>query len=114
MNSDAIDPMIIYGQGCCSECGMPLVVVDMETCFMELSDSGSPISESTMIKTEGVCRGCGKRIPVLRDGLNYRPDTPYGRFELAYKQWEYEQNLKARMDALKPTKDNPFCLNLKG
>lgn len=114
IQEDAIDPMVIYGQGCCSLCGGPLTVVDMETCFMQLSDSGSPISEDTMVKTQAVCRNCGNRIPVLRDGLKYRPDSEYSRYEMWFKQKEYERQLKLRMDSLKPTKENPFCLNLEG
>lgn len=105
-------PMIFYGRGQCTDCGGPLVVVDMETSFIELSTSGSPISENTMISCEAVCRHCGKRIPMVRYGLEYIPYNEYTRSILEYNQMIRERAVKKRMEEAKPTEDNPFCINV--
>ena len=89
------DPMILFGPGQCIECGGQLTVVDMETVFIKLSPAGSPVSEDTMIKCEAVCMHCGKRYPMLRDGLNYVPDNEYTRFIKSYKLSELDTNIKS-------------------
>ena len=112
-HKDAINPIICYGTGCCIECGGQLTVVDMETSFMELSPSGSPISEDTMIKCEGVCMHCGRRYPMMRDGLYYIHDNEYTRFIREYNNTIYNKTIQQNMDDLKPTKDNPFCIKIE-
>lgn len=107
------DPMVIFGPGQCTECGGQLTVIDMETVFMNLSPSGSPVSEDTMINCEAVCSHCGKRIPMMRNGLDYMPDNGYNRFMRYYKLSEFNKAKKAEIDKLRPTEDNPFCINLE-
>lgn len=110
---DTIDPMIIFGPGRCIECGGQLTVIDMETCFMKLSPSGSPITEDTMIKCEAVCMHCSKRFPMIRIGSNYVPDNDYIRFLKQYNDMVHDKETNERMESLKPTKENPFCINIR-
>lgn len=114
MNRSDNDPMIIFGPGQCTECGGQLTVVDMETVFIDLSPSGVPTSENTMIRCEAVCTHCGKRISMMRDGLNYIPDNEYNRFMRYYKHSEFVKTRNAEIENLRPSEDNPFCINLKG
>lgn len=112
-NNDHIDPMIIFGPGSCIHCGGQLMVADMETTFMTLAPSGSPVTEETMICCEAVCSSCGKRIPMMRNGMNYVPDNPYTQFIKEYMDYVKTEQFKASMEELKPTADNPFCINIE-
>ena len=113
MNEHCISPMVIFSHGKCVKCGGALVVVDMETNFMELAPDGSPVSEETMIKCEAVCRDCGTRTPMLRDGLKYIPDNEYNRLQKYFDYLEHQRLVEEEMESLKPTKDNPLCINFK-
>ena len=109
---DLINPVFIWGAGCCPDCYGPLTVMDMETTFMQLNEKGHPISEDTVIRTEGICRVCGKRIPMLMtDDYNFIPDNDYNRLEKWYKDLLYEKEIQRRIDSFKPPKDNPFMIN---
>lgn len=108
-----IQPMIFFGEGQCTECGGPLTVVDMETVFLELNQDAVPISEDTIIKCEAVCMHCGKRYPMMRKGLYYVKDNAYNRFMNHYMDWKSNEQRKAEVEKLIPTKDNPFCINQK-
>ena len=112
-NKDCITPMLLFGPGQCIKCGGQITVVDMETSFMRLSNSGNPISEDTMIKCEGVCMNCGNRVPMMRDGYNYIPENEYTKLVKEYNKKEFMKAAQDKMDRLKPTKENPFCLNIE-
>lgn len=106
-----IKPMIFFGPGQCLKCGGQIYVADMETSLMLLSPIGSPIAEETIAYCSGVCNNCGRRIPMMRDGLNYIPKTEYSEFVREYNNKLHTLEVEARMEKLKPTKDNPFCIN---
>lgn len=104
-----VTPMIFFGPGQCIDCGGQLYIADMETAFMALSPSGNPVTEETVVHCEAVCSHCGKRIPMMRKGLGYVPETEFSKF---VKEYEFQQTIlevDAVMDSLKPTDDNPFC-----
>lgn len=113
LERDSIDPIVSFGVNRCPCCNLVLTVVDMETTFLELADNGSPINETTMIKAQVVCRKCGYSADVLRDGLSYVYDNEYNRLDREYKRIYHNREVAKRMDDLKPTKDNPFCINTK-
>ena len=114
MNTESGTPaMVLYGPGCCIECGGELTVIDMETTFLVLNPSGSPMTEDTMIKCEGVCTHCGNRYPMMRNGLNYIHDNAYTRFVKEYNTVLHVKAVEERMDKLKPTDDNPFCIDVR-
>lgn len=108
-----IQPLTFYEPGCCIECNGQLTIVDMETTFLKLSPSASPVSEDTVIKVEAVCTRCGKRYPMMRDGLYYVHDNSYTRILKQYKHSKYCRDILDRMEGLKPKEDNPFCINVK-
>ena len=113
MENDRVDPMIIYGPGRCIDCGGQLTVIDMETSFMPLSPSGKPISEETMVKCEGVCMLCGKKYPMIRYGTSYIHDNEFTRFVEDFNNQKRIEYTTRKMEELKPTKDNPFCINME-
>lgn len=113
LERDSIDPIISFGVNRCPNCQSILTVVDMETTFLELADNGSPINETTMVKSQVVCRNCGYSNPVIRDGLSYIYDNEYNRLDRRYREECHNREVAKRMDALKPSKDNPFCINVK-
>lgn len=110
---ELIDPMIIRGPGCCSNCGGRLTIIDMESSFLDMSDSGQLIKEETLTSCEGVCRNCGKRIPFRPYGNSYVRDNQYTRILEKLRNEEIQNSIKAKMDELKPKEDNPFCINTK-
>ena len=114
MKQGTIEPMIVFGQGQCTECGGQLTVVDMETTFLRLDKNGSPVTEDTMIKCEAVCMNCGKRYPMLRSGLDYFRDNEYSRLRRWYLAEQTNAKRKEELDKLIPSEDNPFCINQKG
>lgn len=111
MSDHRIDPMQIFGPGRCIKCGGQMYVLDVEMTFMDLAPSGSPVNEHTEFRCEATCSLCGSRVPMMRCGLDYIPDTEYSRFIRDYVDMELIRETEARMEALKPTKDNPFCIN---
>lgn len=112
-NNDYIEPMVIFGPGSCISCGGQLMVADMETTFMALAPSGSPVTEETMICCEAVCSCCGKRIPMMRSGMDYVPENSYTKFVREYMKQLHTKKVEATMEELKPTADNPFCINIE-
>ena len=112
-NNDNLSPMIFFGPGSCIHCGGQLLVADMETTFMCLSPSGSPVTEETMIHCEAVCNSCGKRIPMMRNGLGYIPDNEYTQFIKKYMHNLKCKQVEESMEQLKPAADNPFCINIE-
>lgn len=106
----ATDPMVIYGQGQCRECGGRLVVIDSEATLLELEDNGSPRNETTIVKIIAKCTHCGKTCPMLRKGLSYEHDTPSTRIEHWYKRKRRAEQFKKRMEELQAPEDNPFFL----
>ena len=114
MKQGTIEPMIVFGQGQCTECGGQLTVVDMETTFLRLDKNGSPVTEDTMIKCEAVCMHCGKRYPMIRNGLDYYHDNDYMKTVIEYQRYLANAKRKAELEKLIPTEDNPFCINQKG
>lgn len=105
-----IKPMLFFGPGQCIECGGQLTIIDMETCFMRLKPDGEPEREDTIIKCEAVCLHCGKRYPMMRSGLAYVPENEYTIFMKKYMENQHRIETEQRMDSLKPTPDNPFCI----
>lgn len=109
---DLISPIKVFPKGCCINCGSNLVVIDMETSFVELSDDGTPvnITEETVLRVEGVCRHCGARYPMIRYGLNYLHENEYTKLCLWYNHMLHCRQVEKDMDALKPNEGNPFCI----
>lgn len=113
LERDSIDPIMYYGINKCPKCNSILTIVDMETSFLELADNGSPINETTLVKAEAVCRNCGYKAPMMRDGMSYKYDNEVNRIDKEHYICMKQAEVRKRMDSLKPTKDNPFCINVK-
>lgn len=112
--SDCIDPVSYFDMNKCPECGRLITIMDMETAFLELSDDGDPINETTIIRAEAICRYCGYKSPVLRKDDRYVRDNEVYRLQLDFDRTMHMEEVRNRMDSLKPTKDNPFCLYTTG
>lgn len=111
--SDYKEPMTFFAPGKCPLCSSELIVMDMETSIMSVSPSGNPIDERTMVRCEAICTNCKHKVPMMRDGLRYIPDTEYNRLLAKYRNSEKRKEVEVEMEKLKPTEDNPFCINIK-
>lgn len=112
--SDCIDPISYFSMNRCPNCGSLVTIMDMETAFFELADDGDPINETTIIRAEAICRSCGYKSPVLRKDNSYVRDNEVYRLQLNFDRKMHMEEVRNRMDSLKPTKDNPFCLYTTG
>ena len=112
--SDMIDPVSYFAANRCPKCNELITVMDMETSFLELSDDGDPVNETTFIRSEAICRHCGFKSPMVRKGFGYMYDNEINRLQMSFDKEVEMAKVRDRMDSLKPTKDNPFCLYTTG
>lgn len=77
---DGLIPIIQLPPGVCKNCKSTLNVILSDMVSVGLNEAGMPVSsEVYRSSVKGICPKCLTEHPMVRRGLFYVPDTPWGK-----------------------------------
>lgn len=106
MEEVKIQPILVYGPGCCPVCHHSLTIADRETNVMRLNHDGSVLELiDTHDYCSAICNNCGHTQRMMRSNGIYKP---YSEIVREFDKIDLERILDKRAKGTYSIEGNPL------